>query len=504
MVIQSNVLISHLGMAHVIVTNLCVWFKFILEETFESAPDKIDVQSNQLSPTDSYNFTSNNPPNYMIDDGILNRMNRTPIDLGLLNFTLLFGSNSNEIGSAKKPAEVETNNQTSFNITGNQTNIYSIEKKETCLQVTDRVYNIAKRLSPFLHPCTIEYSIMAGTMFYLIWKNIGKIDIHKKSNMVRRYSLAAAANQIFHLDCNRTLKGLFLGILVILFTIIVTILFVVASATEPLSSIRDATSLYSVSLYITESLELMLLVVMLTALLQAFIFMRNLSTLPYKEHFEIDLEEALEIFGLFGMFSFSVFRILAFRFATVKSGYSYILLTNGVLSIFLSILQTVFILFGHKKRCLTGSELKEKPGREQITFLIMANLSLWLLHTMTRSKYTNILFKNSTIDMITTLPKFEREHDISLSPDLIKAAFMNETISDRGRQQSAFMTPIPQLPNKRWLLMKVIRKVSSAESRENAQAVKWIIINTISYPLLLYFHFHSSSCLSTMWKICYC
>lgn len=120
--------------------------------------------------------------------------------------------------------------------------------------------------------------------------------------------------------------------------------------------------------------------------------------------------------------------------------------------------------------------MKKKKGREQMTFLIIVNISLWLLYTVTRNKFSNVLFKDwlSKDDSLALL-----DH---LSPEYVKAEYD---------------------------VVKVINPTSSSpssavmDSSESAQAVKWIIINTITYPLLLYFQFHSSCSLSLMWKICY-
>lgn len=138
-----------------------------------------------------------------------------------------------------------------------------------------------------------------------------------------------------------------------------------------------------------------------------------------------------------------------------------------------SILQTLFIFEGLRKRCVTVLELKQKKGRNQITFLIMLNISLWLLYTLTRTKYSSILFKGNS-----GLKKLNASSMLVL-PD------MND--------------PQSILINKLYSQRIMYELISS----ENARALKWIIINTISYPLLLYYHFHTSYCLSSIWSRCY-
>lgn len=122
-----------------------------------------------------------------------------------------------------------------------------------------------------------------------------------------------------------------------------------------------------------------------------------------------------------------------------------------------------------EKRVTSGVEVKRKKGREQISFLIVANLCLWMLYTVTRDKYAYNLFQEA----------ISETENSSYASDYLRA----------------------QRPAVNASIGRVI--VVSSASSDNAQAVKWIIINTVTYPLLLYFHFHSSCCLSIMWKVCY-
>lgn len=334
-----------------------------------------------------------------------------------------------------------------------------------CVQTSKLVSDIIEKLNPYLHPCTIEYSIISVTIFCLIWYDIGRrkiIESHLAT--LRRFSLVAAQIQIFHVDCNKTTKGLLAGFLVSLLNAIVLILFIVSGVTN----YATTNAFKLLSLYLTEGMELVLMLLILSVCTYGFITMRKLKYIKVEESFSIGLDEVLQIFALFGVLSFGVFRILAFRYSPTKGPYVVLLLINGILSFIQGLLQTVFILKGLKKRSTTGLELKQKKGRDQITFLIIINLSLWLSYSVTRNKYANILFKDVLNDKITP-PIYTSEY--------VKYSYARQNFTT------------PQRP--------------PFDSSENAQAVKWIIINTITYPLLLYFYFHSSYSLSIMWKICY-
>jgi hypothetical protein len=211
--------------------------------------------------------------------------------------------------------------------------------------------------------------------------------------------------------------------------------------------LSDYQSFNVLAVIMSETLETALLFFNCLAVVSALISIKDFSNVTNQSHkspFAVSFEELLVIFALFGVVSFSLFRILSFRYNSDKSLHSVFLLINGILSFVSAILQTVFILAANRKEGVSKLGITNRKGREQVTFLIIINLAMWFLYSVTRSKYANVLFKNPTV-------------------------------SDRAQ----------------------------FDSMQNAQAIKWIIINTISYPLMLYFNFHCSCCLSHIWKKCY-
>jgi hypothetical protein len=472
-------------MAHLIGVNICIWFKSILQETFESAKQ-------------------NNRPHTGFQSINFYRQLNTLSVYDYRNLTL----------RQHQPVSIIQKNKTSIS---NSTSLPNDES--SCLQTSFQVTNMLDKLSSFLHPCTIEYSIICVTLLYEIWHNIGNI----KATSYRRYSIAAAQTQIYYIDCNKAMKGLFSGILVFLLNIIILILFIVSDAGFGFNPETQSTSLSSMNssknessnhnsmnsytfqiltIYLTEALELFMLILSLAVTANVFRKLKKLGNIRFKENFSISLEEVSEMFALLGVMSFSVFRILAFRFMVQKSVYSYLLLANAILSFIQGLVQTLFIMEGLKKKSNAEYGIIKKIGREQITFLIVTNISLWLFYTVTRNKYTSILFKDSPQGIQNqsfSKPLYESEY-LDLRSNYI---FLNQSFSN-DFQYSQFSNYL--ITNSSGLgrdLGHIRARISFLSDNENAQAVKWIMINTISYPLLLYYHFHSSSCLSNMWKDCY-
>lgn len=121
MLIQNKFFLTHLSIAHIIVTNICVWFRFILEETFDSVKSDSSLPNNSVT-------------------------NSIKVQYQSLNTT-----------TRHKP----------------------LGRQIQCSQVNTQVSVIIERLSPYLHPCAIEYSIICVTLFYVIWYNVGRRSIDR-------------------------------------------------------------------------------------------------------------------------------------------------------------------------------------------------------------------------------------------------------------------------------------------------------------------------------------
>lgn len=81
--------------------------------------------------------------------------------------------------------------------------------------------------SPFLFPCTIEYSLICAAILYVMWRNISRPE--PEPNEVVRSELHPFKRSPHHysVDCAGAHKGLFIGILMLVLTIISLILFFV-------------------------------------------------------------------------------------------------------------------------------------------------------------------------------------------------------------------------------------------------------------------------------------
>lgn len=92
---------------------------------------------------------------------------------------------------------------------------------------------LVQNASPFLFPCTIEYSLVCACILFEMWKTVKSIP---NINKARKSSLKSSLSHghahggtpyHFSIDCSKAQRGMFAGIVVIVLTIISLIMYFV-------------------------------------------------------------------------------------------------------------------------------------------------------------------------------------------------------------------------------------------------------------------------------------
>ena len=111
---------------------------------------------------------------------------------------------------------------------------HEIHKRATSVEIivdckrTNIMGRLVQNASPFLFPCTIEYSLICAVILYEMWKKIKMHDGIKREH--QESMLGHHEHKDVHqlsVDCSRAHRGMFAGILVIVLTIISLIMFFV-------------------------------------------------------------------------------------------------------------------------------------------------------------------------------------------------------------------------------------------------------------------------------------
>ncbi|XP_063530375.1 proton channel OtopLc-like isoform X1 [Cydia strobilella] len=309
---------------------------------------------------------------------------------------------------------------------------------------------LLQNASPFLFPCTIEYSLIVAVILYEMWKEVKCTpeDFEKKfhintKNKSRNNSVtpekilqqfagmlgvgspygSRAALHHFSVDCSHAHRGLFSGVLVIVLTIISLIMFFVL--TNNPATINDA--IFQVNIC-----ELILYTVTIAACLAAI---KQMRVLPYKRKSRavLQLDTSLLILAQTGMFVYCMFSLIGCHHTLANSNSAGL---TGLFSEFLSlnqtILQSLFIIDAWWRRSSTSEQRRDKPGRQLVTFLLVANMAMWAINTLEKNRAE---FRPAHLD---------------------------------------FYGP--------WA---------------------WTIITHVSMPLAIFYRFHSTICLFEIWKNCF-
>ncbi|KAJ1522706.1 hypothetical protein ONE63_001867 [Megalurothrips usitatus] len=243
---------------------------------------------------------------------------------------------------------------------------------------------LVRNAAPFLFPCTIEYSLICAVVLFEMWKNAhrqhanggedgGNDGGHGREHHGPPGLLGVGARSANHLsvDCTKAHKGLFAGIILVVMTIISLILYFVLTE-EP--------GFDEMGLLVVNVCELIMYVVTSLAVLGAFYRMRSLKYL--NKAGGLGLDNTLLVMAQVGVFMYNLFAVLAY----CAGGQMPRILVSELIGLIQTIMQTIFVLDSTRRRCCTPREHRRKPGRQMVTFLLVANMAMWIVNTMEKSR----------------------------------------------------------------------------------------------------------------------
>ncbi|XP_075212562.1 proton channel OtopLc-like [Lycorma delicatula] len=242
---------------------------------------------------------------------------------------------------------------------------------------TNIIGSLVQDASPFLFPCTIEYSLICAAILYVMWKNISRLS-YPVHPAVDRYDKIAPLSHYkrsphhYSVDCAQAHKGLFVGILILVLTIISLILFfVLISRPELVSFAVMELTICELSLYCMTTIA-------------TLVGMIQVRQLKYDGARNLELDNILLIGAQTGMFIYSTFTIIGGHF-TIEENTLLVLIT-ALASLLQTLCQTMFVLDASRRSCVTPEQIRRKPGREIVTFLLVTNLAMWAINTLEKSR----------------------------------------------------------------------------------------------------------------------
>ncbi|XP_046395371.1 proton channel OtopLc-like isoform X2 [Ischnura elegans] len=279
---------------------------------------------------------------------------------------------------------------------------------------TNIMGTLVQNASPFLFPCTIEYSLICAVILYAMWKDVSRygpsttdspakkitataakagrsLTARSPSGIFRRPSLThhhqAHSAELFSVDCANAHRGLFAGILVLVLTIISLITFFV---------LVHAPGFEAVAVFEVTVCEMVLYVLTTIAVIVCTVQMRDLRYRGPQR--KLGMDNALLVTAQTGMYVYCMFAIVGAYFARGEEregGEGELKMTEdakagGVAAELCSLVQTtcqtIFVLDAWCRKCRTEEQCRRKPGRQLVTFLLVANMAMWTINTLEKNR----------------------------------------------------------------------------------------------------------------------
>lgn len=207
-------------------------------------------------------------------------------------------------------------------------------------------------------------------MLYVMWRLVDS-DSDTQCSDCREHTKASHYSTTRTIDCSNTSVGLFLGIVTLLGAIAALIAFFMLTTsyyydTRATLVIHN----YQIAMY------LCMAVVSVVVLLK-------LRSLDHNACQTTLLEDTLLVICVLALFTYDLIGIISgiFHIGNLKG---LLVLATSIVELFQSVIQVAAIVMG-LKLCIPDvvatqqPEQVNKPGRECVTFLVVANMSLWIL-----------------------------------------------------------------------------------------------------------------------------
>ena len=246
---------------------------------------------------------------------------------------------------------------------------------------------LGDKAAPYLYPCSVQFCILAAAVLTRIFLAVGG------STWRVPHVPSGGRHQGV---CHKANTGLFLGLVVVVVTCIVTCFYLLDRAGHlPLDKF--------ITTLIFFSNDLVVLTLSLLVVLVAFCKLRRLSREDLTDRFN----QTLLLVGVAGYYAFYMCVLVPAVGTVTELGMgglsAQLLVVVCALAAIQATAQVTFVVDALRRRSTSRQHFKSKPGRSLITFLLICNLAMWIidafqlreLHTsaMLRGYYGNLAWQ---------------------------------------------------------------------------------------------------------------
>ncbi|CAG2062725.1 unnamed protein product [Timema podura] len=112
----------------------------------------------------------------------------------------------------------------------------------------------------------------------------------------------------------------------------------------------------------------------------------RVQNLKFRAEEQSDLNDILLRVSAFGLFVYAVFSVIAGSLAAFTHEPNLLVMVTGLLSVFQVVLQLLFIADVSRRRVHLPEHDRSKPGRQVVTFLLICNVTMWVIYTFETQK----------------------------------------------------------------------------------------------------------------------
>ncbi|XP_041972635.1 proton channel OtopLc-like isoform X2 [Aricia agestis] len=393
--------IARFGLMHVVATNICVWIRTLVLESLKEITD-FHVRNPQGVPGVIRKHTLRH------SGKVFGAASTAATTMGSTAATAVKAAGEQIVNAVTTTISAPTttaNNSTelfeSFDALNPAALIANIDNTTVCGR-NPIMGTIVTDSAPYLYPFIIEYSLIGAAVIYVMWKHIGRYpsvandeDLERRLEAVlsRRAAALAAAQRGNRVDCAGAAKGLFCGLLLLVASLICLILFFVLIRHQELKRL---------SIYLADVSHCALMVLSIFAILIGFIRGRKMKwssvppsyteplhrvqSLKFRSEEQSDLNDILLRVSAFGLFIYAVFSVIAGGMGAFTHEPNLLVMITGCLSVLQVILQLLFIADVSRRRVHLPEQERSKPARQAVTFLLICNVTMWLIYTFEAQK----------------------------------------------------------------------------------------------------------------------
>lgn len=245
-------------------------------------------------------------------------------------------------------------------------NTEDIISLQLCL-VNSTVGATWEQAMPYLYAFKIHYNLIAAVIIYFMWCNLQ--NSYLKTRQMTEVSVNGKNQYKKKVNCADSVKGLFLGSIVMAGGVISLIIFFVQAENKTFDKIFLITMFRSGILLVTT-------VAAVLGVVQIKILKSEIKIKQWYHAIGV-LQEAEKL----AVYCFGICSMVAGGISFSKTQHI-LLFIDGMLTMMQAFLQSLFIHQVSKKR-LSSSHMDLRPGRQVVIFLMLSNLCLWLFESLT-------------------------------------------------------------------------------------------------------------------------